>query len=77
MELGALQNGDVFGEIAFVQGGQRTATVTAMSDRELLELDERSFHDVVLAYCGRSGEVRRLDRFRMAAHHAQAAAGNS
>lgn len=36
-----------FGEIALLQGGFRTATVTATSDLELLEIGSREFTDLL------------------------------
>lgn len=36
-----------FGELALLQGGFRTATVTATSDMELLEIGAREFHELL------------------------------
>lgn len=72
--LNLLGPGDVFGEIALTRGGTRTATVAAVTDGELLTLDERSFSEVLVAYCDRGAEVQRLTRYRMEGHHAFSAA---
>jgi CRP-like cAMP-binding protein len=42
-----LQPGDFFGEIALLDGGPRTATVTAASDMRLLGLTEWAFRGLV------------------------------
>ncbi|HWB48483.1 MAG TPA: Crp/Fnr family transcriptional regulator [Stellaceae bacterium] len=41
--LTILQSGEVFGEIALIDGADRTADATAVSDCELLVLDQRDF----------------------------------
>ncbi len=43
-ELGA---GDFFGEIALLDGGPRTATVTALSPMKCLVLSRGQFHNVI------------------------------
>lgn len=45
--LAKLTPGDFFGEVALVEGGTRTATVTAVEDAELLEFTKDSFDVVV------------------------------
>jgi CRP-like cAMP-binding protein len=40
VRIGALKEGDVFGEISVLQGRPRTATITAAARGELLELDQ-------------------------------------
>jgi CRP-like cAMP-binding protein len=42
VRIGALKEGDVFGEISVLQGRPRTATITAAARGELLELDQES-----------------------------------
>jgi CRP-like cAMP-binding protein len=42
VRIGALREGDVFGEISVLQGRPRTATITAAARGELLELDQES-----------------------------------
>ena len=43
MLLNLLDAGDVFGEIAMLDGGERTASVTAIQTGELLRIDRRDF----------------------------------
>ena len=45
--LGELGPGDFFGEIALLDGGPRTATVTALSDMKCLVLSRGQFHNVI------------------------------
>ncbi len=42
-----LKKGDIFGEMAVVEGKGRSATAIASSDCKLLRLDEASFYDLV------------------------------
>jgi uncharacterized membrane protein len=44
------QPGDIFGEVALLDGGSRTAWVTALGDVELLRLDRAHFEDYVRQY---------------------------
>jgi CRP/FNR family cyclic AMP-dependent transcriptional regulator len=48
----ALSAGDFFGEIALLDGGPRTATVTATSDVKLLGLTEWVFRGLILEHPG-------------------------
>ena len=48
-EVARLQSGDVFGEMSLLTGEPRTATVTAATDCDLLEIDVEGFRSVVLA----------------------------
>src|SRR5262249_19573634 len=41
--LTTMSEGDIFGEIALLDGGDRTADVVAITDTELLVIDRRSF----------------------------------
>ena len=41
--LAILSAGEIFGEMALLDGGERTADATAMSDCELLVIDQRDF----------------------------------
>jgi len=41
--LTTMTDGDIFGEIALLDGGERTADATAVADSELLAIDRRSF----------------------------------
>jgi CRP-like cAMP-binding protein len=45
--LGELKAGDFFGEIALLDGGPRTATVTAVSPMKCLVLSRGQFHNVI------------------------------
>ncbi|MDP9253216.1 MAG: cyclic nucleotide-binding domain-containing protein [Chloroflexota bacterium] len=45
--LGALKAGDFFGEIALLDGGPRTASVTAVSPMKCLVLSRGQFHNVI------------------------------
>ncbi len=48
-EVARLRAGDVFGEMSLLTGEARTATVSAATDCELLEIDADGFRRVVLA----------------------------
>ena len=39
--------GSFFGEMALIDGGERTATVTATTDMQLLVLDRRDFNEML------------------------------
>ncbi len=43
-----LKKGDIFGEMAVVEGKPRSATAIAATDCRLLRLDEEAFYDLVL-----------------------------
>jgi small-conductance mechanosensitive channel/CRP-like cAMP-binding protein len=51
-EVAHLHAGDVFGEMSLLLGEARTATVSATTDCELLEIDAEGFRTVVLANPG-------------------------
>ena len=48
-EVARLRGGDVFGEMSLLTGEPRTATVTAATDTELIEIDVDGFRSVVMA----------------------------
>jgi CRP-like cAMP-binding protein len=45
--VGELGNGSFFGEMALIDGGERTATVTATTDMQLLVLDRHDFNEML------------------------------
>ena len=47
-EVARLRAGDVFGEMSLLTGEARSATVTAITDCDLLEIDADGFRRVVL-----------------------------
>jgi cAMP-dependent protein kinase regulator len=69
-QVGMLDEGDFFGEAALLTGGVRTATVTAASDCELLELD-RPTYEALLATYPRIAEVVREFHARRAGRDAE------
>jgi small-conductance mechanosensitive channel/CRP-like cAMP-binding protein len=48
-EVARLHGGDFFGEMSLLTGDRRSATVTAITDCELLEIDHEAFRRVVLS----------------------------
>ena len=52
VEVRVLREGDFFGEVAILSGRPRTATITAASDCELLELDRSTLDDLGRAHPG-------------------------
>jgi CRP-like cAMP-binding protein len=46
-QVGELRAGSFFGEIALIDGGERTATVTATTDMQLLVLDRHDFNEML------------------------------
>ena len=63
--------GDFFGEMSLLTGDPRTATVTALTDCEVVELAADGFRNVVMADPARRGAAMR--RRRRAPHRARAA----
>jgi NTE family protein len=47
-QTGSLKRGDYFGEMALLQGGKRTATVTVARRAQLLAIDKPAFEDLFL-----------------------------
>jgi CRP-like cAMP-binding protein len=45
--VGQLGTGSFFGEMALIDGGERTATVTATTDMQLLVLDRHDFNEML------------------------------
>lgn len=66
-QVGMLEEGDFFGEAALLTGGVRTATVTAASDCELLELSQKTFDELVIHYPRIAQVVRAFHARRSAA----------
>ena len=68
-EIATFRAGDHFGELALLDGGPRTATVTAITDLDLLVIGQRQFLGLLEELPGLSrkmlatlaGQVRRLD----------------
>jgi tetratricopeptide (TPR) repeat protein len=56
MELAALQAGDFFGEIAFLTGKPRTATVETVDESDVLEVAENDLNEMI----GRSPRIREV-----------------
>lgn len=52
--------GAVVGEIAPLQGSGRTATVTVLTDADLLELDGRTFVEAVCGHAVAAGDLERM-----------------
>jgi type VI secretion system protein ImpH len=52
LQLATLQEGEVFGEIAFLTGQPRTATIITLEDTELLELPRQTFDALLATYPG-------------------------
>lgn len=61
-----LRKGDVFGEIALLNGGARTATIRAEGDGELLSLDRAEFLSAVLGHPVGSSDAQALANVRLA-----------
>ncbi|HUH07553.1 MAG TPA: peptidase domain-containing ABC transporter [Egibacteraceae bacterium] len=49
-DLAFLRTGDIFGELAVLQGKRRTATVEAVTPATLLRLEAADFHDLMAAH---------------------------
>lgn len=71
-DLRRIGEGDVFGEIAVIEGGRRTATVTAASAGAVLELAAEDFLSAVLGHPMSSAEARALAEARLARGRAPA-----
>ncbi|MDZ7752057.1 MAG: cyclic nucleotide-binding domain-containing protein [Gammaproteobacteria bacterium] len=73
LTLARLTRGDLFGELALVDEAPRSATVTAVTDCELITLDREAFMDELYAEPERirallnlfSRRIRRMDDFAM------------
>jgi CRP/FNR family cyclic AMP-dependent transcriptional regulator len=46
-EVGTVEAGGFFGEMALIDGGDRVATVTALTDMQLLVLDRHDFNEML------------------------------
>jgi cAMP-dependent protein kinase regulator len=61
-----LHDGDFFGEISILRGGARTATITAATRCELLELDRPTLDSIVALHPQVGGIMRRFAEERLA-----------
>ncbi|MBC7544132.1 MAG: cyclic nucleotide-binding domain-containing protein [Candidatus Sericytochromatia bacterium] len=59
VQFGEIVAGEIFGEIAFLDGMPRSATVIAHSDCELLRLPRWCFEDLQTLYPGVAGKITR------------------
>lgn len=66
--IAELGPGEAFGEAALLLSAPRNATVRALVATELLALNARDFHELLLRYCHRGGSLERLSHLRMVAH---------
>jgi CRP-like cAMP-binding protein len=62
-----MREGDFFGEISLLTGGPRTATVTAATRCELLELDRATLDEIARAHPRVLDVLRRFSEERAAA----------
>lgn len=60
IELATLSPGDVFGEVAFLTGRPRTASVMAVGDLEVMEFDKALLQEILEAY---PDTLRKMDDF--------------
>ena len=61
-----LQEGEVFGMSSVLSDAPRTATVTAIEECELLELDREIFEDIVETFPRIREQVEKLQESRTA-----------
>lgn len=50
ISLSEIEEGEVFGELSFLDGKARSATIIAMTDVELLEITRKSFEELRVEY---------------------------
>ncbi len=63
--LSVRKPGEVFGEIGLLQGVPRTASVTALTDVQLFELDKQHFHQLIEANASFHQLMERLHAHRL------------
>ncbi len=64
--LAKLWPGDLFGEIAFLGGGPRTATVSALEDSEMFRCEAAEFVKIIEEYPELKGALSQVAQLRIA-----------
>lgn len=64
VEIGQRGGGSFFGEMAIINPGKRTATVTAMDDTTLVVLDKEQFQRLMASDCEVSDKINRIVALR-------------
>ncbi len=64
-QVGTLRDGDFFGEISILSGGKRTATITAATRCELLEIDRPTLDAITAAHPHVADVMRRFHDERL------------
>lgn len=64
--MAKLWPGDLFGEIAFLGGGPRTATVSALEDSEIFRCEAAEFAKIIEEYPELKGALSQVAQLRIA-----------